>query len=945
MSPRLEPDVKSKTKDAHVEWHSLGLDQVVHQLDTHLQNGLSSTHVERRRDIYGFNQLTESPRASLLSLILNQLKSFVVILLIAACIISMLLGEWVDAIAVLVIVVLNAVLGVVQESRAEDALAALQKLAAPEALVLRDGHRTSVPARELVPGDLVFLETGNYVPADVRLVEAINLKIDESALTGESNSVQKNATVTLDKNIPLGDRRNTVFSGSVVTYGRGKGIVVSTGMNTQLGMVATMLQSVEKESTPLQKRLDQLGKLLGWGALGVSTAVFLVGWLEGGNLLTMFMTAVSLAIAAVPEGLPAVVTITLALGMREMVRRHALIRRLSSVETLGSATIICSDKTGTLTQNEMTVTRLWMGGKSVRITGSGYRPVGDFYLGNRKIDPEKYPAVKAALWVGALNNDALLEEVSTGEEPTYRIVGDPTEAALMVAAVKAGAATGDFSKAFPRLHEIPFDSERKRMVTLHTIEQPQLIPLAPVNCDEHAGLSVVTVKGAPDVILSLCSQQQHLDSQRTSPLDDRARKEILAANDALTADALRVLGVGYRLLEGKPTSSDLNNLEKDFIFVGLIGIIDPAREEVKNAINKAKNAGIRTIMITGDYPNTARAVAESIGLLQPGHKVITGTQLNDWSDAELIKQVKEVDIFARVSPVHKMRIVKALKSNHEIVAMTGDGVNDAPAIKQADIGVAMGITGTDVAKQTADMVLTDDNYASIVSAVEQGRIIYNNIRKFVYFLVSCNLSEILVIFLPIVLGRWLFPYASSGEILAPLTAIQILMMNLITDGGPAVALSTEKGDPDIMNQPPRPTREPIINKPLWINIVIQTIAFTIVTLLAFGIGLKSPLPKIAETMAFITLSLAQVFRAISTRSDHFSILKIGLFSSKWMNLAVAFSIAMILIVVYVPFLNKPFNTAPLQWEHWTWVLPLAFIPAIIGELSKLVFKQAKTKSV
>ena len=941
MNPQPSPAHKSKESDAHTEWHSLGLDEVVHQLDTHLQHGLNSSQVERRQELFGLNQLTEAPRTSFLVMVLNQLRSFVVILLIAACIISMLLGEWVDAIAILTIVVLNAILGVVQESRAEEALAALKKLAAPEAMVLRDGHRTSVPARELVPGDLVFLETGNYIPADVRLVEAVNLQIDESALTGESNVVQKNATVTLDKDIPLGDRRNTAFSGSVVTYGRGKGIVVSTGMRTQLGLIATMLQSVEKEATPLQKRLDQLGKILGWGALGICTIVFLFGWLEGGNMLTMFMTAVSLAIAAVPEGLPAVVTITLALGMREMIRRHALIRRLSSVETLGSATVICSDKTGTLTQNEMTVTRMWVGGKSIQVTGSGYRPVGEFFLGKKKILPAAFTAVKTALWVGALNNDALLEEVSTGEEPTYRIIGDPTEAALMVAAVKAGAAARDFSKAFPRVREIPFDSERKRMITLHAIEQPDLIPLAPVNCDEHAGLHIITIKGAPDVILPLCSQWQKLDSHPTAPLNDKIRRDILDANDALTADALRVLGVGYRLIQGDPSKLDLGNMEKDFIFVGLIGIMDPAREEVKTALNKAKNAGIRTIMITGDYPNTARAVAESIGLLQPGHKVMTGVQLNALSDAQLNEQVRQVDVFARVSPVHKMRIVSALKANGHIVAMTGDGVNDAPAIKQADIGVAMGITGTDVAKETADMVLTDDNYASIVSAVEQGRIIYSNIRKFVYFLVSCNLAEILVIFIPIVFGRWLFPQASGGEILAPLAAIQLLMMNLVTDGAPALALGTEIGDPDIMNHPPRPPREPIINKSMWINIAIQTVAFTAVTLVAFSIGLRSPQVQVAETMAFVTLSLAQVLRAISGRSEHYPILKIGLFSNKWMNLAVATSIALILLVVYVPFLNRPFDTIPLQLEQWIWVLPLALIPAIIGELSKLFFKPKK----
>jgi Ca2+-transporting ATPase len=927
----------SKDPKSLSNWHSLSLDEVVSKLDVQLHNGLNPAEASHRQNVYGLNELTEAPRASFLKMILNQLKSFVVILLIAACIISMILGEWVDAIAILTIVVLNAVLGVVQERRAEEALAALKKLAAPEAITLRDGHRISIPARELVPGDLVFLESGNYVPADVRLVEAINLQINESALTGESLAVQKNATVTLDKDIPLGDRRNTAFSGSVVTYGRGKGIVVSTGMRTQLGLIATMLQSVKKEDTPLQKRLDQLGKVLGWGALGVCAAVFLVGWLEGGNLLTMFLTAVSLAIAAVPEGLPAVVTITLALGMREMIRRHALIRRLSSVETLGSTTVICSDKTGTLTQNEMTVTRMWMDGKFIMISGSGYRPVGDFFLDKKKIIPAAYPAVKTALWVGALNNDALLEEITTGEEPTYRIVGDPTEAALIVAAVKAGSVAGNFSKAFPRVQEIPFDSDRKRMITLHAIEQPELIPLAPVNCDENAGMHVVTIKGAPDVILPLCTQWQHLDKNKIQAMDEKTHNAILAANDAMTTESLRVLGVGYRLIQGDISKVDAKELEKEFIFAGLIGMMDPAREEVNIALEKAKGAGIRTIMITGDYPNTAKAVAESIGLLQKGHKVLTGAQVNLLDDNQLKEEVKHTDVFARVSPEHKIRIVNALRANGQIVAMTGDGVNDAPAIKQADIGVAMGITGSDVAKETADMVLTDDNYASIVSAVEQGRIIYSNIRKFVYFLVSCNLAEILVIFLPIVIGRWLFPMAAGREVLAPLTAIQILLMNLITDGAPALALGTEKGDPDIMNHPPRPSKEPIINKPMWINIIIQTVTFTLVTLVAFRIGLNSPQVQVAETMAFVTLSLAQVLRAVSSRSEHYPILKVGLFSNKWMNLAVATSVILIFLVVYVPFLNQPFDTIPLTIIQWAWVLPLALVPSIIGEVSKWIF--------
>jgi Ca2+-transporting ATPase len=917
-------------------WHALSIDQVLRQLDAELHSGLTDAEAAKRQAHYGLNQLTEAKRPSFLSMLLDQLKSFVVIMLIVAALVSSFLGEWVDAVAIMTIVILNAVLGVVQERRAEEALAALKKLAAPEAIVLRSGHRISIPARELVPGDIVFLETGNYIPADLRLVETINLQIDESALTGESMAVQKNATLTLDKDIPLGDWRNTAFAGSVVTYGRGEGVVVSTGMHTQLGLIATMLQAVEDEETPLQKRLDQLGKTLGWGALAICAAVFLIGWLEGGKLLTMFLTAVSLAIAAVPEGLPAIVTISLALGMKEMIKRHALIRRLSSVETLGSATVICSDKTGTLTQNAMTVTRLWVGGEFVEVTGSGYRPVGTFQVRGKTIHLEDHPAIQTALWVGTMNNDARLEEMTEGDEPTYRITGDPTEAALIVAAVKAGTTADDIMQAFPRVREIPFDSERKRMVTVHSIEQPELVKLAPVSCEKNASMHVVAIKGAPDIVLDLCSQWQAMNEKNPQLLDQRQKEKILLANDDLTQDALRVLGVAYKVIPEDPATLSPEELEKDFIFSGLVGMMDPAREEVKVALVKAKGAGIRTIMITGDYPNTAKAVAESIGLLQPGHKVLTGAQLNAFDDEQLKQEVRHTDVFARVSPEHKMRIVDALKANGEIVAMTGDGVNDAPAIKRSDIGVAMGITGTDVAKETADMVLTDDNYASIVSAVEQGRIIYSNIRKFVYFLVSCNLAEILVVFLPIAFGRWLFPETAGREILAPLAAIQILLMNLVTDGAPALALGTEKGDPDTMVQPPRPPKEPIINRRMWVNVLIQTLTFTVVTLVAYGVGLAHVEHQYAETMAFVTISLAQVLRAFSSRSERYPILKIGLFSNKWMNMAALSSIVIILLAVYVPFLNIPLDTLPMTLGQWVWVLPLALVPSLVGEVSKAI---------
>lgn len=937
-------------EDLSVTWYALSADEVLEQLHTTPLKGLSTVEVEARRLTHGLNQLLEKPRATFFQLVIAQLKSFVVILLIVASVISMILGEWVDSGAILLIVVLNAVLGVVQESRAEEALAALKKMAAPDAQVLRDGKRLSVPAIQLVPGDIVYLEAGNFVPADIRLLDAVNMRVEEAALTGESVPVQKNASLKLEVGSSLGDRKNTVFMGTVISYGRGHGVVTSTGMHTQLGMIATMLQSVAEEETPLQKRLDQLGKTLGWACLIVCAIVFGVGILEGGNPLELFMIAVSLAIAAVPEGLPAIVTISLALGMREMIKRHALIRRLSSVETLGSATVICSDKTGTLTQNEMTVTRMWVDGQFVEVTGQGYSPKGDFLVDGKKVNLNDFPAVKSALWVGALNNDALLEE-STGEgsETEYRMIGDPTEGSILVAAYKAGAGTKDLNEAYPRKNEIPFDSDRKRMVTIHAIDDPKLEDISPFVDARYKNMHVVAVKGAPDVVLKLCTQIQSMDDQSAKPLDEKARKQVLDANDAMTKDALRVLGVAFRLEKSVPTEVESADLEKDLIFAGLIGMIDPARPEVKPALLTAARAGIRTLMITGDYPNTARAIAESIGLLQPGHKVLTGAQLDQIDDKQLIKEVEETDVFARVSPEHKMRIVNALQANGEVVAMTGDGVNDAPAIKQADIGVSMGITGTDVAKDTADMVLTDDNYVSIVSAVEQGRIIYSNIRKFVYYLISCNLGEILIIFLPTAFGRFIFPELTTEQ-LSPLVPVQLLWLNLISDGAPALALGTEKGDPDIMDQKPRPPKEPIINKQMALGVVIQTLAIAGATLFAFWRGLMhTELPlearlPLAETMAFVTLSASELLRAFTARSERYPLLKIGIFSNKWMTRAVLASFVLLLAVTYIPFLNPIFNTVPLGWNEWSLVLPLFLIPSVVAEITKWIIYRRNPKT-
>jgi len=935
-------------KDLQVTWHALSREDVLNQLGTGQDKGLSSKEAKDRLEKFGLNQLEEREKTTFLQMVLAQLNNFVVLMLIVASVISALLGETVDAIAIVTIVVLNTILGVVQEGRAQQELEALKKMAAPEAQVLRDGRRVNIPARELVPGDIVFLDTGNFVPADMRLVEAVNLRIDEAALTGESVAVEKNAASVMDETASLGDRKNTAFSGTVVTYGRGRGVVVSTGMYTQLGLIAQMLQSVEEEQTPLQRRLDQLGKTLGYATLIISALVFLAGILEAGmpivldRVVDLFMVAVSLAIAAVPEGLPAVVTISLALGMREMIKRHALIRRLASVETLGSATVICSDKTGTLTQNAMTVTRVWVDGKPLQITGSGYSPEGDFMDDGKKVDIQRYPGIGTALWLGTLNNDAQLEQYEEDGDKRYRIIGDPTEGSILVAAAKAGALASELNRAYPRSGEIPFDSERKRMVTVHEVKQPKEEDLSPLSGKEGKVNYVIAMKGAPDVVLKLCTRYQKMDNT-CADLDEKKRKEILAANDAMTKDALRVLGVAYRIVSAKPEQVDSDHLEQDLIFAGLVGMIDPAREEVKPALLKALKAGVRTVMITGDYPNTARAIAESIGLLRPGHKVKTGADLDAINDDDLKGQVEEIDVYARVSPEHKMRIVNALKANDEIVAMTGDGVNDAPAIKAADIGVAMGITGTDVAKETADMVLTDDNYASIVAAVEQGRVIYSNIRKFVYFLISCNMAEIMIIFIPTVFGRFLFPKAVELGLASPLEPIQLLWLNLVTDGAPALALGTEKGDPDIMDQPPRPPKEPIINRFMQIGVAVQTVAITAATLIAYNIGLQQLDVRYAETMAFTTLVFSELVRAYTARSERYPILKVGVFNSKWMNLAVLVSSALMLLVLYVPFLQEIFNTVPLGLREWELIIPLFLIPSVAAEAVKYFVTSRRQK--
>lgn len=914
--------------------HDGTLEQLVQTLHTDLHQGLTVEESRRRLDVYGRNKLAEVAGTSFWHLLIEQFKGFLVLLLLASAAISIMVGEIVDAVAILAIVAVNAVLGVMQEWRAEQSLQALKKMAAPSATVIRDGHQDTIPAEELVPGDLVVLAAGNHVPADMRLIETVNLRIQESSLTGESVPVEKNASAVLDGDIPIGDRSNSAFTGTVVTYGRGKGIVTSTGMHTQFGLIAQMLTAVGSEETPLQRRLEELGRTLGTAALIICGLVFVIGVVRDTNpaqalaeglsaylsshqkeILELFMTSISLAIAAVPEGLPAVVTICLALGMQRMVRRHALLRRLPAVETLGTATAICSDKTGTLTKNEMTVTRLWADGAFYEVSGRGYEPVGSFTQGSREVAPLQSRPLRSLVLGALLCNDAALEriEAQNGEtHVTWRMVGDPTEGALVVLAGKAGLWRNQVEQEHPRVAEVPFDSVRKRMTTVHTM---------PGDAEPYRAF----VKGAPDILLPLCT---HIETERgIEPLTTETRAAIARANDEMATQALRVLAVASRTLSNADAGTVDMQIERDLVFLGLTGMIDPPRPEVRKAVDLCYQAGIKPVMITGDHQDTAVAIAQELNFFSGTKMSMTGAQLDGLSDEELAKVAGEVDVYARVSPEHKMRIVDALRGQGHVVAMTGDGVNDAPALKRADIGVAMGITGTDVAKETADMILTDDNFASIVAAVEEGRIIYSNIRKFVYYLISCNVGEILIIFLAMV-----------GGLPLPLRPIHLLWLNLVTDGLPALALGLEKGEPDIMQRPPRPPREPVINREMIFNTAVQAVAITAATLGAFLIGLRVYPDSLvaAQTVAFTTLVLSELFRAYTSRSERYPLLKLGVFSNKYMVWATLSSFVLMMAVIYLPLFEPIFYTHELPWSDWMYILPLTLIPSIAAEISKWV---------
>ena len=930
------------------ESHAKPIQELAHAFQSDLERGLTPEQAQERLASYGLNELAERPRPGFLALLWGQFNNYLVIILILAALISLGLGEYVDSVAIMFIVVLNAVVGVIQESKAEQALAALKKMSAPNAQVIRGGEQLTVPGREIALGDIVLLEAGNYVPADLRLIETINLKIEEASLTGESVPVDKNAAPVLDRDIPLGDRGNSAFMGTLITYGRGKGMVTGTGMKTQIGLIAEMLQSFETGETPLQKRLQHLGKVLGTAALAICTLVFVYGLFrdthlsdalnsgflgyletEKKDIIHLFMTAVSLAIAAVPEGLPAIVTICLALGMQRMIKHHALIRKLPAVETLGCATVVCSDKTGTLTQNEMTVVQAWAGGKRLRITGEGYVPSGQFLLGADPFDPRTDADARFLLQGALACNDARLEEKADAEgKRSWQIVGDPTEGAMVVAAAKSGFRRSELERSLPRIQEIPFDSERKRMTTVHRHQGGDSEAAAP-------GFDIpplfAFVKGAPDVILDLCARS--LENGRAVGLTDERRRAILEQNHDMASNALRVLAVAYRPLEELPASMTPETVEKDLVFIGLLGMIDPPRPEVVEALKLARGAGLKTVMVTGDYKDTAEAIARDIGPLTPGGLVLTGPEIEKLSDAELADRADRLDVCCRVSPQHKTRIVDALKARDHVVAMTGDGVNDAPALKRANIGVAMGITGTDVAKQTADMVLTDDNFASIVAAIEQGRIIYSNIRKFVYFLLACNVGEILIIFAAMLVGMPI-----------PLRPVQLLWLNLVSDGAPALALGLEKGERNIMKQPPRSPAEPIINRDMAIGIGVIGVVDAIAILTVFYLGLQRYPGHLeaAQTMAFVALCTSEMIRAFTARSEYNSVFAIGVFSNRWMVWAVGVSFLLVLAVVYIPFLRPFFDTVPLTGGDWLLMLPFFFASPIAMELLKFYFRSRKT---
>lgn len=892
-----------------MDWYQKRNEDVLQELSTSQESGLSSKEAKERLEKFGFNELKEEDKKSFLVKIIAQFSDFLIIILMAAAAVSVFVGEIKDAVVIMAIVIVNSLLGIYQEGKAEKALDALKKMTSPTAKVIRDARAEEIPSSNLVVGDIVILEAGDIIPADLRLIESSNLKIEEASLTGESVPTEKDSSEIYDSEVSLGDRHNMAYMSTILTYGRGKGVVVETGHGTEIGKIATMIQTIEDENTPLQIKLNKLGKVLGLTTIAVCVAVFGIGVLQGREILEMFMVSISLAVAAIPEGLPAIVTIVLAIGMNKMVERNAIVKKLLAVETLGATSVICTDKTGTLTQNEMTVVKVFTNQKVIDVEGNGYAPFGDYKIEGEKISIESVKGLNMLLTMAALVNDAKLEKT----EEQYKIIGDPTEGALVTLAEKGGFNSKNLNAQYKRIEELPFDSTRKMMTTFHQMPDG----------DEVASFT----KGAPDIIIDRCSKVL-IDGEIVT-FTPELKEIAINQNIEFSRNALRVLAIAYKEYKNLPDKPTPEINEVDMIFVGLTGMIDPPRPEAKEAIKLCKNAGINTIMITGDYKETAYAIAKDLGMVEHESQAMMGENINYMSDDELREVVKNTKVFARVSPEHKVRIVTALKDNGEIAAMTGDGVNDALAIKKADIGISMGITGTDVAKNTADMILTDDNFASIVAAVEEGRIIFSNIKKFVYFLLSCNIGEIILVAVSIIFLN----------LPVPLLPIQLLWLNLVTDSFPALALGVEKGEPDIMNHKPRDPDEAILDKNMIIGVMFQSLAVGGAALLAYvtalnHYGIDDLLH--ARTITFTTLITAELLRAYSSRSQKFTLIEIGIFSNKSMVYATLGAFALMLGVLYIPVLHNIFYTFSLDWNAWKIVLSFAFIPLIVGELTKII---------
>jgi Ca2+-transporting ATPase len=925
--------------ETHAAAYREPVEQVLAALQTDGERGLSEAQAQKRLESFGRNELTSEDAVPAWRRFLAQFTDILVILLLVATAISA--GLWMyeresalpyEAIAILSVVVLNAILGFVQESRAEAAVAALRAMSADDAGVIRDGQQRRVPASEIVPGDLILIEEGDTIPADGRVVRSTALQTAEAALTGESLPVDKE-TAAIDEEAELGDRHNMVFSGTAATYGRGAAVVTATGMQTEMGRIAGMLKEAPHETTPLQKELDRVGRVLGVIVVVIAvvmiTTIILVEKVRGiSALFDVLILGVALAVAAVPEGLPAVVTAVLALGVQRMARRKAIVRRLAAVETLGSANVVASDKTGTLTKNEMTVRTVVTAGGKFTFEGIGYAPRGEIREeGDKAVEGPLPVELERALAVADRANNAVLEE----REGRWSVQGDPTEGALIVAARKAGLHDEALSARWKRVGEVPFSSERKLMSTIHKDAERDSQP-------------IVFTKGAPDVLLARCTKELVGDQPRA--LTEERRSAILQTNEELAGQALRTLAVAAHYLPGEisPHKKVDETVEQELVFLGLIGMIDPPREEAKHAVARARSAGIRPMMITGDHPKTAAVIAAELGIIADG-RAITGAELQKLSDDALLQTVRDVSVYARVNPEHKLRIVKALQTNGDTVAMTGDGVNDAPALKRADIGVAMGITGTDVSKEAADVVLTDDNFATIVAAVEEGRGIFDNIRKFLRYLLSSNIGEVFTMFFGVVFAKTIGLHAEGEAVVLPLLATQILWINLITDGPPALALGVDPADEGIMNRPPRPRGEGVLNRQMWVGIVIVGAIMAMGTLFMLDATLAGGLIKAegdlhyAQTMAFTTLVMFQLFNVFNSRSDDRSAFH-GLFRNPWLWSAVGVSLALHLAVIYVPFLQRAFSTADLTPSDWFYCAVVASSVLWVRELSKLFTRRA-----